>query len=82
MPETSPEPPTPAPEATPAFSPNGDPYVPGTIQQLWLERMVSGVALRGDGIGMAILDTGVDADMAGSGRPHSAYYPGGNPSMT
>ncbi len=35
--------------------------------------------ITGVGIGIAILDTGADANHAGSGRPHATYYPGGNP---
>lgn len=36
----------------------------------------------GEGIGVAILDSGIDADHAGSGRPHAAFYPDGDPSNT
>jgi hypothetical protein len=32
----------------------------------------------GTGIGVAVLDTGCDGMMGASGRPHRAYYPGGN----
>jgi hypothetical protein len=33
----------------------------------------------GHGVTIAIIDTGIDADMSGSGRPHAAFYPDGNP---
>lgn len=33
----------------------------------------------GEGIGVAILDSGIDADHAGSGRPHAAFYVDGDP---
>ena len=36
----------------------------------------------GEGIGVAILDSGIDADHAGSGRPHAAFFPDGDPSNT
>ena len=39
-------------------------------------------AHKGKGLGIAILDTGQDADHAGSKRPHACYYPGGNPNNT
>ncbi|MDP6930592.1 MAG: S8 family serine peptidase [Planctomycetota bacterium] len=44
------------------------------------QMMVGGKNVRGDGLAIAILDTGIDADMGGTGRPHRAYYRGGNPS--
>jgi subtilisin family serine protease len=33
--------------------------------------------ITGQGLAIAILDTGADANHNGSGRPHSSYYPGG-----
>jgi hypothetical protein len=36
----------------------------------------------GTGISVAILDTGADANMSGLGRPHRAYFRGGNPGNT
>ena len=35
--------------------------------------------ITGQGLAIAILDTGADANHNGSGRPHACYYPGGNP---
>ncbi|GEM_PF-900758 len=35
--------------------------------------------IRGRGIAIAVLDSGQDASMGTSGRPHRAYYPGGDP---
>ena len=45
-----------------------------------LKRDKANVLVRGRSLGVAVLDTGQDANMAGSGRPHRAYFPGGNPS--
>lgn len=39
---------------------------------------VGGVPLTGAGIGIAVLDTGIDMDMAGTGRPHRAFYVDGD----
>ncbi len=36
----------------------------------------------GTGLSVAILDTGCDANMGSTGRPHRAYFRGGNPSNT
>lgn len=33
---------------------------------------------RGTGFGVAVIDTGQDANMGGSGRPHRTYFRGGN----
>jgi subtilisin family serine protease len=33
----------------------------------------------GAGVTVAVIDTGQDANMAGTGRPHRLYYPGGDP---
>lgn len=38
--------------------------------------------VRGKGLSVAVLDTGVDALMGSSGRPHRAFFPGGNPANT
>lgn len=38
--------------------------------------------INGQGLAIAILDTGADANHNGSGRPHASYYPGGNPKNT
>lgn len=43
------------------------------------QRVVQGVKVRGRRVSVALLDTGVDADMGGSGRPHRSYFPGGDP---
>jgi hypothetical protein len=40
---------------------------------------VGGVALRGGGVTVALIDSGLDLDMGGTGRPHAAFFPGGNP---
>ncbi len=40
---------------------------------------LQGRFLLGQDIGVAVLDTGIDVDMDFSGRPHAAFYPGGNP---
>jgi len=37
---------------------------------------------RGTGFGVAIVDTGQDSNMGGSGRPHRIYYRGGNSANT
>lgn len=34
----------------------------------------------GTGVTIAMIDSGIDANHAGSGRPHAAFYPGGDPS--
>ena len=39
---------------------------------------IGGVPLEGDGVTVAVLDTGIDLNMNGSGRPHAAFYPDGN----
>ncbi len=36
----------------------------------------------GKGVTVAILDTGQDSDMAGTGRPHAVYYVNGDPTNT
>jgi subtilisin family serine protease len=41
-----------------------------------------GEFVTGTGVGVAILDTGVDGDMNGSGRPHRGFYIGGSTSNT
>lgn len=41
--------------------------------------MQDGLPLQGGGVVVAIVDSGADLDHAGSGRPHAAYYPGGDP---
>lgn len=33
----------------------------------------------GTGVGVAVLDSGIDESMGKAGRPHQAFYPGGNP---
>ncbi|MEZ5987756.1 MAG: S8 family serine peptidase [Planctomycetota bacterium] len=40
----------------------------------------AGEYITGKGIGIAVLDTGCDANHASSGRPHAMYFFGGNPS--
>jgi hypothetical protein len=42
----------------------------------------SGELIRGTGLSVAVLDTGVDADFNGSGIPHPALFPDGNTSLT
>ncbi|MEZ5978857.1 MAG: S8 family serine peptidase [Planctomycetota bacterium] len=37
------------------------------------------VPLLGTGVTLAIVDSGIDADHAGSGRAHAAFFPGGDP---
>jgi hypothetical protein len=37
---------------------------------------------RGTGVGVAIVDTGQDSNMGGSGRPHMTYFRNGNPTDT
>lgn len=37
---------------------------------------------RGAGVAVAIMDSGADVDMNGSGRPHATYFRNGNPSNT
>jgi len=34
----------------------------------------------GTGVSVAVLDSGIDESMGTAGRPHRAFYPGGNPS--
>ena len=41
-----------------------------------------GQAIDGTGVTIGIIDSGVDGDHAGSGRPHAAFFPGGNPATT
>jgi hypothetical protein len=41
-----------------------------------------GAAVDGSGVTLAMIDTGIDANMAGTGRPHAAFFPGGNPAST
>jgi subtilisin family serine protease len=38
-----------------------------------------GIPTKGDGMTIAIVDSGIDANHAGSGRPHAAFYPDGDP---
>lgn len=38
--------------------------------------------IQGTGVTIAMLDSGVDLDMGGSGRPHAAFFPNGDPSQT
>lgn len=40
---------------------------------------VGGLPIEGQGQAIAIIDTGVDIDHALMGRPHAAFYPGGDP---
>lgn len=40
---------------------------------------VGGVPLKGSGQTLAILDSGLDLDMGGTGRPHAAFFANGNP---
>jgi Subtilase family len=40
---------------------------------------VGGAALEGSGQSIAILDTGLDMNMGGSGRPHAAFFANGDP---
>lgn len=35
----------------------------------------------GAGVTVAVIDTGQDENLAGSGRPHRVYYPGGDPNQ-
>ncbi len=37
------------------------------------------VPVRGTGVTVALIDSGVDSNMNGTGRPHAAFYPGGDP---
>lgn len=39
-----------------------------------------GLPVTGDGVGIAVLDTGIDLDMHGTGRPHKAFFVNGDPS--
>ncbi|MBC8451301.1 MAG: S8 family serine peptidase [Planctomycetes bacterium] len=39
--------------------------------------VVAGETVTGKGIGIAVLDSGLDLDMNGSGRPHAAFYANG-----
>jgi hypothetical protein len=41
-----------------------------------------GVALKGAGVTIGIIDSGVDASSGTTGRPHAAYYPNGDPTAT
>jgi hypothetical protein len=41
-----------------------------------------GQFVTGTGVGVAVLDTGVDANMGGSGRPHRGYFVNGDPNNT
>ena len=43
---------------------------------------VGGVPVEGDGVTIAIVDTGIDLDTGGKGRPHRAFYENGSPSQT
>ncbi|MDF1798656.1 MAG: S8 family serine peptidase [Planctomycetota bacterium] len=38
-----------------------------------------GLALTGHGVEIAVLDSGIDLDMNGTGRPHKAFFVGGDP---
>jgi len=38
-----------------------------------------GVALTGTGVEIAVLDSGIDMDMNGTGRPHKAFFVNGDP---
>lgn len=44
-----------------------------------LQRTKTGALIDGAGVSVAILDTGVDANMGGSGRPHRGYFVNGDP---
>ncbi|MEM7308465.1 MAG: S8 family serine peptidase [Planctomycetota bacterium] len=39
----------------------------------------AGANIDGSGVTVAIIDSGIDADHAGSSRPHATFFPGGNP---
>jgi hypothetical protein len=39
---------------------------------------IGGVPLEGNGVTVAVLDTGIDLDMNGTGRPHAAFFPDGD----
>jgi subtilisin family serine protease len=73
--------------------PNVASVTPDRVWQPWLDvatnalhhagdlanqRSIGGVAVKGNGQTVAILDTGIDANHAGAGRPHAAFYPDGN----
>lgn len=36
----------------------------------------------GKGVTIAVVDSGLDVDMNGTGRPHAVFYPGGDPNNT
>ena len=55
--------------ATDAFHHGGD---------LANQRTVNGQLVQGQNQTIAILDTGMDANMGGTGRPHAAFYPNGD----
>jgi hypothetical protein len=40
-----------------------------------------GLKLQGGGLPIAIIDSGIDADMGGLGRPHAAFFPEGDPTQ-
>lgn len=44
--------------------------------------LTSGQLVVGTDLTVAILDTGIDSDMAGQQRPHRSFYKGGNPNNT
>lgn len=46
------------------------------------QRMVGGVFVKGLGQTVAILDTGIDFNTSGIGRPHAAFFPDGNPARS
>ncbi len=45
-------------------------------------RMVNGVPVTGTGVSVAILDTGINHPYSSTGKPHPAYYIGGNQANT
>ncbi len=47
-----------------------------------LKRDAQNRLVTGQGVTVAVLDTGSDANMGGTGRPHRSYFPGGNPANT
>ncbi len=40
---------------------------------------VQAQGIRGAGVTVAVVDSGLDVDMNGTGRPHAVFFPGGNP---
>ncbi len=43
---------------------------------------LDGVKLKGGGLHIAVIDSGIDLDMGGTGRPHATFYPDGDPTKT